>query len=51
MTDDRLWNHALVIAQKLGRRVSCSTQVGSRPTTRLETGSNEQVLPGEIVHL
>ena len=25
MTDDRLWNHAVVVAQKLGRQVRCST--------------------------
>ena len=55
MTDDRLWNHAVVIAQKSGRRVSCSTASGfsAEDTARdwLQRYSGKQVLPGEIVHL
>jgi hypothetical protein len=55
MTDDRVWNHAVVIAQKLGRRVSCSTASGfsAEDTARnwLQRYSGKQVLPGEIVHL
>jgi hypothetical protein len=55
MTDDRLWNHAFVIAQKLGRRVSCSTASGfsAEDTARnwLQRYSGKQALPGEIVHL
>jgi len=55
MTDDRVWNHAVVVAQKLGRRVRCSTASGSstEDTARnwLQQYSGLQVLPGEIVHL
>jgi hypothetical protein len=55
MTDDRLWNHAVVVAQKLGRRASCSTASGfsAEDTARnwLQRYSGKQVLPGEIVHL
>jgi hypothetical protein len=55
MTDDGLWNHAVVIAQQLGRRVSCSTASGfsAEDTARnwLQRYSGKQVLPGEIVHL
>ena len=55
MTDDRLWNQAVVVAQKLGRRVSCSTASGfsAEDTARnwLQRYSGKQVLPGEIVHL
>jgi hypothetical protein len=47
----RLWNHAVVIAQKLGRRVSCSTASGfsAEDTARnwLQRYSGKQVLPGE----
>jgi hypothetical protein len=55
MTDDRLWNHAVVVAQKSGRRVRCSTASGSstEDTARnwLQRYSGKQVLPGAIVHL
>ena len=29
MTDDRQWYHAVVVAQKSGRKVTCSTANGS----------------------
>jgi hypothetical protein len=55
MTDDRLWNHAVVVAQKSGRQVRCSTANGSsaEDTARnwLQRYSGKQVPPGEIVHL
>ena len=55
MTDDRLWNLAVVIAQKSGRQVRCSTASGSsaEETARdwLQRYSGKQVPPGEIVHL
>jgi hypothetical protein len=55
MTDDGLWNHAVVIAQQLGRRVNCSTASGfsAEDTARNwpQRYSGKQVLPGEIVHL
>ena len=55
MTDDRLWNHAVVVAQKSGRQVRCSTASGSsaEDTARnwLQRYSGKQVPPGEIVHL
>jgi hypothetical protein len=55
MTDDRPWNHAVVVAQKLGRRVRCSAASGfsAEDTARnwLQRNSGKQVLPGEIVHL
>ena len=54
MTDDRLSNHAVVVAQKSGRRVRCSTASGSsaEDTARnwLQRYSGKQVPPGEIVH-
>jgi hypothetical protein len=55
MTDDRLWNHAVVVAQKLGRHIRCSTASGfsAEDTARnwLQRYSGKQVLPEEIVHL
>ena len=55
MTDDRLWNRAVVVAQKLGRQVRCSTVSGSSAEDSarnwLQRHSGKQVLPGEIVHL
>ena len=55
MTDDRQWNHAVVIAQKAGRHVRCSTASGfSAEDTALQwlrRYSGEQVLSGEIVQL
>ena len=55
MTDDRLWNHAVVVAQKLGRQVRCSTGSGfsAEDTARhwLQRYSGKQVLPEEVVHL
>jgi hypothetical protein len=55
MTGDRVWNHAVVIAQKLGLRVSCSTASGfsaeDTPRNWLQRYSGKQMLPGEIVHL
>ena len=55
MTDDRLWNPAVVVAQKLGRQVRCSPASGlsAEDTAQnwLQRYSGKQVLPGEIVHL
>jgi hypothetical protein len=55
MTDDRLWNHAVVVAQKAGRQVRCLTMSGSsaEDTARnwLQRYSGKQVLPGEMIHL
>jgi hypothetical protein len=55
MTDDRLWNHAVVVAQKLGRQVRCSTGSGFSAEYMarhwLQRYSGKQVLPEEIVHL
>jgi hypothetical protein len=55
MTDDRPWNHAIVVAQKSGRQVRCFTERGfsAEDTARnwLQRHSGKQVLPGEIVHL
>jgi hypothetical protein len=55
MTDDRPWNHAVVLAQKSGRQVRCSTANGfsAEDAARdwLQRYSGKQVLPGEIVHL
>ncbi len=55
MTDDRQWNHAVVLAQKSGRQVRCSPASGSsaEDTARnwLQRYSGKQVSPGEIVHL
>src|ERR1700751_775319 len=55
MTDDRLWNHAVVVAQKLGRQVCCATasDLSAEDTAQnwLQRYSGKQVLPGEIVHL
>src|SRR6266700_5781493 len=55
MTDDRLWNHAVVVAQKAGRQVRCLEASGSSAEdtarTWLQRYSGKQVPPGEIVHL
>jgi hypothetical protein len=55
MTDDRPWNHAIVIAQKSGRQVQCFIESGSSPDdiarNWLQRYSAKQVMPGEIVHL
>jgi hypothetical protein len=55
MTDDRLWNHAVVVAQKAGREVRCATEGGfsveDAARNWLQRYSGKQVLPGEIVHL
>ncbi len=55
MTDDRLWNHAVVVAQKAGRQVRCLTISGlsAEDAARnwLQRYSGKQALPGEIVHL
>ena len=55
MTDDKHWNHAVVVAQKAGRQVSCCTASGfsAEDAARkwLQRYSGKQVLPGEIVHL
>jgi hypothetical protein len=55
MTDDRLWNQAVVVAQKSGRQVRCSTASGSSAEDAarnwLQWYSGKQVPPGEIVHL
>ncbi len=55
MTDDRQWNHAVVVAQKSGRRVRCSTATGSSvddvAREWLQQYSGTQVPSGEIVHL
>ena len=54
MTDDREWNHAVVLAQKSGRRVTCSTANGSSAGDAardwLQRYSGKQVPRGEIVH-
>jgi hypothetical protein len=53
MTDDRQWNRAVVAAQKLGRRVSCTTASGSSAEDAardwLQRYSGTQVPSGEIV--
>jgi hypothetical protein len=55
MTDDRQWNHAVVVAQKSGRQVRCATASGysAEDTARnwLQRYSGIRVMPGEIVHL
>jgi hypothetical protein len=55
MTDGRHWNHAVVMAQKSGRQVTCFTANGSSSEEGardwLQRYSGKQVLPGEIVHL
>jgi hypothetical protein len=55
MTDDRPWNHAVVIAQRSGRQVRCATATGSSSEDIardwLQWHSGNQVLSGEIVHL
>jgi hypothetical protein len=55
MTDDREWNHAIVAAQKSGRRVRCSPANGSSAEDAardwLQLYSGKQVPPGEIVRL
>ena len=53
MTDDRQWNRAVVMAQKSGRRVRCSTADGpsAEDAARdwLQQYSGKRVPPGEIV--
>ena len=53
MTDDRSWNHAVVVAQKSGRQIRCSFASGfsAEDTARnwLQRYSGKQVPPGEIV--
>jgi hypothetical protein len=55
ITDDRAWNHAVVVAQKSGRLVTCSTAngVSAEDAARdwLQRYSGRQVPPGEIVRL
>jgi hypothetical protein len=55
MTDDRQWNHAVVVAQRAGRQVRCfeASGLSAEDTARnwLQRHSGKQVLPGEIVHL
>jgi hypothetical protein len=55
MTDDRQWNHAVVAAQKTGRRVRCSTANGpsAEDAARdwLQRYSGKRVPAGEIVHI
>ena len=55
MTDDRPWNHAVVVAQKAGQEVRCATEGGfsveDAARNWLQRYSGKQVLPGEIVHL
>jgi hypothetical protein len=53
MIDDRQWNHAVVLAQKSGRRIRCSpANVASAEDAArdwLQQYSGTQVPPGEIV--
>lgn len=55
MTDDRQWNHAVVVAQKSGRQVRSSMANGSSPEDVardwLQRYSGKQVSPGEIINL
>jgi hypothetical protein len=55
MTDDRQWNRAVVMAQKSGRQVRCSTANASSAEDAardwLQRYSGKQVPSGEIVHL
>ncbi len=55
MTDDRQWNHAIVVAQKSGRRVRCSTANGSSAEDAArdwrQRYSETQVPSGEILRL
>ena len=55
MTDDRQWNHAVVAAQKSGRRVRCAPANGSSAQDAardwLQQYSGRQVPSGEIVRL
>lgn len=55
MIDDRQWNHAVVAAQRTGRRVRCSTVSGpSAEDAARDWGqrhSGKRVPAGEIVHL
>ena len=55
MTDDRQWNHAVVAAQKSGRRVRCSTANGPSVEDAardwLQRYSGTRVPSGEIVCL
>ncbi len=53
MTDDRQWNRAIVMAQKSGRRVRCSTADGPSAEDAArdwrQQYSGKQVPSGEIV--
>jgi len=55
MTDDRQWNHAVVVAQKSGRRVRCSPANGASAEDAArdwrQRYSEMQVPSGEIVCL
>jgi hypothetical protein len=55
MTDDRLWNHAVVVAQKAGRQIRCATASGFSAEDAgrnwRQRFSGKRVLPGEIVRL
>jgi len=55
MTDDRQWNHAVVGAQKSGRRVRCSTVTASSAEDAardwLQRHAGKQAPSGEIVHI
>jgi len=55
MTDDRQWNHAVVVAQKSGRQVRSTMANGSSAENVardwLQWYSGKQVPPGEIVNL
>jgi hypothetical protein len=50
MTDDRRWDHAVVVAQKAGRQFSAE-DAEDAARNWLQQYSGKQVLPGEIVHL
>jgi hypothetical protein len=54
MTDDRQWNHAIVVARQSGRQVRCTTatECSAEDTARnwLQRYSGKQVLPGAIIH-
>jgi hypothetical protein len=54
MTDDGLWNHGVVVAQKAGRQVRCLTMSGlsaeGAARNWLQRYPGKQVLPGSIVH-
>lgn len=55
MTDDRQWNHAVVAAQRSGRRVRCSTAswLSAEDAARdwLQHYSGTRVPSGEVVRL